>query len=291
MAIRRQTGGRRIRGGPGMALTERVKSRELTEVSGRATLDFEYDLVGTSSEIIARNYLVDNTPRVYENLFRMEFKVTPIQVDEGTDTGHWLCTVRYATGDVVPRELTDSSFAFDTTGGTQHITQSLGTVASAGVPGGPPVPNHQRAIGANIGTGRVEGVDIPSPVYHFSESHIVPNQNVTSFYKGTLFFLTPTMNNSPFRGFARGECLFRGVVGQRRGKYGDWDLNFRFAASPNRTNIEIGAIIIASKLGWDYLWVAYGKSVDANVLVNVPVAAYVERVLFFGEFSALGIGT
>lgn len=282
-----------------MALTERVKSRELTEVSGRATLDFEYDLVGTSSEIIARNYLVDNTPRVYENLFRMEFKVTPIQVDEGTDTGHWLCTVRYATGDVVPRELTDSSFAFDTTGGTQHVTQSLVTVA-AQLPGGGLAPNHQRAIGASVGKGRVEGVDIPSPVYRFSESHIFTDQGITSFYKGLLFFWTGRMNDNDFRGFSRGECLFQGVVGTRRG-LGDWDLNFHFAASPNVANLEIGGdpfnavadppIIIAEKLGWDYLWIVYGKSVNRKVLVDVPKAAYVERVLEFRDFSALGIGT
>ena len=42
--------------------------------------------------------------------------------------GQWVATVRY--GIRPPSEVGESSFAFDTSGGTQHITQSLGTIAS-----------------------------------------------------------------------------------------------------------------------------------------------------------------
>lgn len=286
MAKTRRT--RTARGSSNLTLTERVKSRDLTEVSGRVTLDFEYDLTGTSSEMIAYTHLVDNTPRIYENLFRMELNVKPIQVDEGTDTGRWLCTVRYATGDVVPRELTDSSFRFDTTGGTQHIFQSLVTVAARDRAGGLPKDN-KRAI--RVEKDRVVGTDIPSPVYNFAESHVFPDRDITPVFKGTLFFLTGKMNSAPFKGFARGECLFRGVAGAKRG-LGDWELAFHFSASPNVVNLEIGDITIASKLGWDEVWAAYGRDVDeqAHALILVPVAAYVERVLYFGDFGALGIG-
>lgn len=280
-----------VRGRGTLTLTERVKSRDLTDTSGRVTLDFEYDLIGTSSEQIAYNYLIDNTPRTYQNLFRMEMNVRPIQVDEGADTGHWFCTVRYGTGDVVPRELTDSSFTFDTMGGTQHITQSKVTL-DARVPGGGLAPNNKRAIGASVGRKQVEGVDIPSPVYNFTESHVFLDRSITPIFRGTLFLLTGKMNHLLFKGFQRGECLFQGVIGTKRG-LGDWELNFRFSASPNVTNLQIGDITIASKLGWDYLWVAYGDSTDdqAHAHVRIPVAAYVERVLEFGDFGALGIGT
>lgn len=280
-----------VRGRGTLVLTERVKSRDLTDTSGRVTLDFEYDLIGTSSEQIAYNHLTDNTPRTYQNLFRMEMNVRPIQVDEGADTGHWFCTVRYGTGDVVPRELTDSSFTFDTMGGTQHITQSKVTL-DARVPGGGLAPNNKRAIGVDVARKQVEGVDIPSSVYNFSESHVFPDRSITPTFKGTLFSLKGKMNNLPFKGFQRGECLFQGVVGTKRG-LGDWVLDFRFSAAPNETNIEIGDIMIASRLGWDYLWVAYKASVDdqAHAFVLVPAAVYVERVLDFGDFGALGIGT
>lgn len=273
-----------------LVLTEKVKSREITEVSGRRTIDFEYDLLGTSSEQMAHNFLLLNTPRVYEGLFRMEAKAIPIQVDEGKDTGHWLCSVRYATGDVVPRELTDSSSTFDTTGGTTHITQSQATVAAVAADGGR-AGNHQKAI--RVEGDRVVGHDIPSPLYNFTESRIFPSVEVTPFFKGVLFTLRGRMNDGSFMGFARGECLFLGAIGARRG-IGDWEVVYRFAASPNTINIPIGDnIIITSKLGWDLLWVEYQYSTDpqAHRLVMIPKAAYVERVLDFGNFAVLRIGT
>ena len=64
-------------------------------------------------------------------------------------------------------------------------------------------------------------------------------------------------------------------------------------ASPNRTNIVIGEITVASKKGWEYLWVRYADAEDAaaKAIVKVPVAAYVEKVYEEGDFAALGIGT
>lgn len=284
------------RGGAALTLTERVKSRELTESSGRTTLDFEYDLRGTPSELIAYTYLVDNTPRVYENLFRMELSVKPIQVDEVANTGHWLCTVRYATGDVVPRELTDSAFMFDTGGGTQHITQSLGTVPFA--PPGKTATDHHSAIrvGPDL---KVEGVDVPAPQYNFAEAHVFADSAVNPLFKGQLFYLTGRINDALFKGFRRGECLFRYVSGMRRG-LGDWELTFHFSASPNiyaDTPIVVrspdGDITIDNALGWDYVWVEYGKKVDANSnrMAASPLAAYVERVAYEGNFGLLQIGT
>jgi hypothetical protein len=50
---------------------------------------------------------------------------------------------------------------------------------------------------------------------------------------------------------------------------------------------------VASKKGWEYLWVRYADEEDAgsSTLVKKPVAAYVERVYEEGNFAALGIGT
>ncbi|MCK4343502.1 MAG: hypothetical protein KAY37_17450 [Phycisphaerae bacterium] len=88
------------------------------------------------------------------------------------------------------------------------------------ITGGTPVPHYS-----------VEGVDIAVPVYHFSETHYLPDAIVSPAYRGTLFSLTGKVNGGAFKGFAAGECLFLGAAGAKRGS-GDWEITFRFAASP-----------------------------------------------------------
>jgi len=182
----------------------------------------------------------------------------------------------------------ESSFAFDTGGGTQHITQSLATVGSYAASGSP--PNFGGAIG--VTHDNVEGVDITVPVYNFSETHYLAASAVTLAYRGTLFNLTGKVNNSSFKGMAAGECLFLGASGAKRGS-DDWEITYRFAASPNRSGISVGSIGGISKKGWEYLWVRYADEEDSgsNTLVKKPTAAYVERVYEEGNFAALGIGT
>lgn len=136
----------------------------------------------------------------------------------------------------------------------------------------------------------VEGVDITAPVYNFSETHYIDDALVTDAYKGTLFLLTGKTNQAAFRNFAVGEVLFLGASGTKRGK-DDWEITFKFAASPNVTNLQIGSITVASKRGWELLWVRYTDVEDltARMLVKQPVAAYVEQVYEEGDFSGLGI--
>ncbi len=49
-------------------------------------------------------------------------------------------------------------------------------------------------------------------------------------------------------------------------------------------------LTIPEKRAWDYLWVSYEDTVNANLLVQIPRAAYVERVYKEVDFSLLGIG-
>jgi len=138
----------------------------------------------------------------------------------------------------------------------------------------------------------VEGVDITVPVYSFSETHYLADAVVTPTYRGTLFSLTGKVNNAGFKGLAAGECLFLGAAGSKRGA-DDWEITFRFAASPNRTGITVGTITGISKKGWEYMWVRYADAEDvaARAIVKKPVAAYIEKVYEEGDLSTLGIGT
>ncbi|GJQ27705.1 MAG: hypothetical protein HBSAPP02_27370 [Phycisphaerae bacterium] len=196
----------------------------------------------------------------------------------------WEGVARYSNS---APQTDESVFAFDTGGGTQHITQSLQTVGAYGSPG-QAAPNFKGAIGVTADS--VEGVDITVPVYQFSETHYLDDAYVTPAYKGTLFALTGKVNGGGFKGLDRGECLFLGASGSKRGS-GDWEINYRFAASPNVTGLNVGDISGINKKGWEYLWVRYMDTEDtfAKALVKKPVAVYIEQVYPYGNFGGLGI--
>lgn len=194
--------------------------------------------------------------------------------------------------------------SFDTTGGTQHITQAAGgTVTVTGTtivtqssearypPG--TAPSMSNAIG--VTEAGVQGVDIVVPQMQWQESYDVPNAYVTPSYIRTVAALTGTINAATFRGFQPGEVLFLGCSGShewddQRG-IGPWSLSYRFVASPNVTNQTIGDITGIAKDGHDYLWVVYESASSNGSLVKRPKFVYVNRVYKRANFSLLGLGT
>lgn len=260
-------------------VTENWDSRPTT-LGEDASVELRYTIRGTADDVAAHTALLATAPELYGGLPRRSSHIEPISDDA------WEGSVYYGTQE--PRETGSSSFSFDTGGGSQHVTQSLGTVA-AYAPPGKTAPNFRGAIGVTQDS--VEGVDITVPVYNFSETHYLPVGAVTGAYKAALFSLTGTVNNGSFKGFAPGEVLFLGASGSQRG-HDDWEIGFKFAASPNATGLTIGDITGVNKKGWEYLWVRYAdmEDVSAKVLVKRPVAVYIEQVYPYGNFAGLGIG-
>ena len=80
-----------------------------------------------------------------------------------------------------------------------------------------------------------------------------------------------------------------GASGSKRGS-DDWEIAYKFAASPNRSNFSVGDITGISKKGWEYMWVRYEDAEDAaaKAIVKKPVAVYVEKVYEEGNFASLG---
>jgi len=148
------------------------------------------------------------------------------------------------------------------------------------------------AIGATAEN--VEGVDITTPVYNWSETHFIPDSAMTNAYRGKLFHATGTTNASAFKGFAAGECLFLGASGSKRADE-DWEVTFRFSSSPNKTGITVGDIQGIAKKGWEYLWVTYTPTeltvAGKKYLRQIPLFAYVEKVYEESDFADLAIGT
>jgi len=245
------------------------------------SVDLRFLVLGTTEDIEAHSELIAQTPTTYSGLVRQSTHLERLADDA------WEGSVRY--GKEAPPEVGDSAYSFDTGGGTQHVTQSIATVGVYAAPGIYP-PNFKGAIGAT--KDGIEGVDISVPIYNFSETHYIDANLVTGAYKSTLFYLTGTVNNGGFRGFSAGEVLFLGAGGAKRGQ-DDWEISYRFAASPNVQGLQVGDITGIAKRGWDYLWIRYADAVDndAFMLVKRPLSVYVEQVYPYTNFFGLGIGT
>jgi hypothetical protein len=156
-------------------------------------------------------------------------------------------------------------------------------------------PDHEGAIAVD-GQGNVNGVDLDFPTYTWTETHILPDSSVTNAYKGALYAVANSpVNNASFKGFAAGEVKFMGVEGSQRGKGGDWELNFKFAASPNSTSIEVGDITGIVKKGWEILWMYFEESVATMGSDKARAVkardVYVHQVYKSSDFSTMGIGT
>ncbi|MCL2646107.1 MAG: hypothetical protein FWD61_03765 [Phycisphaerales bacterium] len=263
-----------------ITVREKFESRQST-AGDSAQVELAYVIAGTDDDILAKSSLAASTPTLYDGLVRQTLQIEPV----GPEL--WDGVVRYGKDE--DKQSQDSTFAFDTGGGTQHVTQSLQTVGR--------YPNNAPDFGGAIGVTHdsVEGVDITIPVYQFSETHYLPAAFVTTGYRGSLFYLTGKVNNNSFRGLQAGECLFLGASGSRRGTSieDDWEIAFRFAGSPNVTGLRVGTISGINKKGWDYMWVRYqdAEDEDAKVLVKKPIAVYVEKVYEMASFAGLGIGT
>ncbi len=258
-----------------ITIDERFDSRGATE-SSDPTTELIYIVQGTDDDLQVRALVAATAPTTYAGLKRDNFTL------ETFGAGIWECKVHYI------EFSSESQFSFDTGGGTQHITQSRANVQRQAAPGFV-APNFLGAIG--VSNDRVDGTDITVPVFNFTETHYLDDALVDGAYKLALFHLTGKVNGNPFKGFAAGEVLFLGASGSKRG-FDDWEITFRFAASPNAINLSLGAITGINKEGWHYLWIRFvdDEDVAAKSLIKRPVAAYVEQVYDYGNFSSLGIG-
>lgn len=209
----------------------------------------------------------------------------------------WQVTISYEKGGAEDgTEPLKRARSFDTTGGTQHITQACSVGSGGTLDFEKRFPSSATNMSGAIGvdSNGVNGVDIVVPQLSWQESYDVPNAYVTSAWIRGVSGITGTTNNASFRGFDAGEVLFVGCSGSQewddqRGR-GPWSLSFRFVASKNVTGQTIGSITGIEKKGHEYLWVRYEDAVSGSTLLKQPKAVYVSKVYKDSDFSALGIG-
>jgi hypothetical protein len=263
---------------------EKIDSRKSKVGWQGSTEDLVYLIQGGEDDAQARLCVAANAPGTIAN------PGDPTTIFENYDLdymggGYWIATVHYAQR--TPKQPGDTTYNFETGGGTQKITQAISNVNRYRVGGATPA-DHKGAIG--VKDGKADGVDISVPVYTFSETHYIPTASVTAAYKAAIFAVTGKTNNAGFKGFNTGEVLFLGASGCERSQ-DDWEITFKFAASPNVTGLTIGAITGIAKKGWEYLWVEYDTAVSNDALAAQPRQVNVDQVYYSGDLSTLGIGT
>jgi hypothetical protein len=244
-------------------------------------IESEYLVTGTNDEFVAQ---ADLDAWTALNVFGLIKK--SVTIEERISEYAWGGTVKW--GRFEPLELGDSQYSFDTGGGTAHVATSIATLSRTAAPGVPAAPNFQNAIG--VTDNGVDGTDITAPAYAFEETHIIDGTVVTAAYKSTLFFLTGAWNNAAYKGFAVGECMFKGASGTLK-DYAVWEITYKFVCIPNKSSFAAGPITVPLKRGHDYLWVRYREVEDAVAghLARRPIAAYVEQVSPSGNLALIGI--
>lgn len=268
-------------------IKERWESRPttLTDVS---SVDLEYIIWNTTDDVEAHALLLSTVPTLYGGLGIQKSKIDP------NGAGIWIGTVSYETlGHIQrqrlsqPLQVDEEEVSFDTAGGTQHITQSIATVASYSRPG-ETAPDFKGAIGVTKDS--VEGVDLDVAGMKFTVTKKFGEGVVNDEFIQVLQGLTKKTNEASFRGYEIGEVLLDSVQGRRRSGQ-PVDLTYNFIGCKNVTDVTIGEITGIAKKGHEYLWVRHADEVDttAKTAVKRPVAVYVEQVRYPGDFSQLGL--
>ncbi len=144
----------------------------------KPTAELRYVVTGTNDEGTVRTTVLGGSPSVHQGLRRTSFQFIPEGGEPGKEV--WRITVYY-------EDPAEDNYTFETSGGSEHITQSLATVASYPAPGFT-APNFRNAIGVNGDD--IAGTDKTVPIFNFSESHRFASEVVTQEYKLTLFRLT-----------------------------------------------------------------------------------------------------
>lgn len=193
----------------------------------------------------------------------------------------------YGESPTFPSGTLEYRFNFQAQGG--HFYHSLQTIASYAASG--TAPDFKGAINvvSDGGKLRCEGFEVQPPPETFTLAYYPVNATVNGTYQGVIEGLCGQVNNGTFRGKAAGSLmLVRASGGVRTGD--DWSIEFGFGYVPNQTSIPVGdKITVTSKDGLDLLWPYYGEKIDADALVKQPLAAYVERVWYRGNFSSLAL--
>jgi len=242
--------------------------------------DIPYFVFGAADETEAINEAYAQIPESFNGLFRKSIKMSE-RINE--TSFKVVATYSGPDGKIENINKDEDSFSFDTTGGTQTVKQGIDHVAQ--------YPNDAADMHGmiNFDGEDVNGVEIIQSVQNFTHTVAFDAYEITTDFRKKLTLFTGCVNTSPWRGYEKGEVLFRGVTGS--GKYHlPCELTFNFSFSANMKDFYLGSILVHEKYGWDYHWARYKKIIQDKTVVYTPIAVYIERLFYYVDFKELGIG-
>ncbi len=253
------------------------KDFEAEGFAGRdlAELPVKYWVKGPSDYFEARAELIAQADRVYDGLIAAKYHVLRV----GPTT--WEGMVIYE-----PAPQDEWEFNFEIATEQVLFTQALQNVGNF-APAGQTAPDFKGSIG--VTRDGIQGTQVPISTYAWSETHFFDRAFIDDSYRSILANCAGKMNDAVFRRFPKGDVIFDGATGSLSRRSEQWQVNYKFRRSPNATNLVIGNITVASKLGWDYLWVHYVEFPDitAGRLVKIAGSAHVDRVVNFADFNGM----
>ncbi len=273
-----------------IVMKEFFDSRQRT-ATPKGSAELRYWVEGSDDDEVVTDYVLDHAPAEHAGWPLIEPFIEPM------GPGLWRAILKYGPPSsqnqvppTPPPQLGDSEVAWSSSGGTQHITQALDTVATyidAALT--PAASDWGKAIGVQEDS--VEGIDVVVRQFMYEETHQI-SAAAEPTVRGACFALTGKTNHAAWKGFAAGEVLFLGGEATLRTE-GFWTIKFRFACLPNATGLVVGGITGIAKKGHEYLDVEYQNREDATagMVIRKPVAVRIQKVYESGNFASLGIGT
>ncbi len=250
--------------------------------------EFRYGVYGVifddNAELNAHIAVQAASPTSFDGMNRLD-----IRLDKTHAEGHYEFVVDY--GLLAGLDTDGNTYSLTTRGGRKRVFTSLQTVASYAVSGTP--TDHKGAI--NVSENGVEGVDVPDPVYNFQIGRRVAFGDMTPALKAAIRGLVGSVNHAAYTvegdTFQKGELMYLGGDINQGGSGQAFDVQHEFVAIPNKTGLSIGDMTGINAEGHFYTWAQFAEEVDATSgqIANRPIAAYVERLTDYADFSVLGL--
>jgi len=255
-------------------ITEKVTSGNTVLSSTAPTTTKIYNVWGTTDEADVIKEVEKEAPTAHRGLLRASIECDP------QDHEFWEVTVEYSLEESL-RYVTDVSWT--TTGKTQTRFRSLNTETAIDFDRNPwtSPPDFDGLI--NVSEDGPAGVDVVVPTLSFTETHKFNPVDITEEKIAGWSNLTGTINNTAFRGFKKGEVLFKGVSGQTNADL--VSLTFEFDVARTWYWSQNGSIKTIE--GWNYMWFFNLPQMDlvTGLTFQVPMAAYEEQVYYYGVWD------
>jgi hypothetical protein len=245
-----------------------------------------YNIIGTTEAVLAEQALHQYAlPVIFGNLYR-----TASAVEGRTARLAFEGSVEYEFKNIETEN--EFTFSFDTTGGTQQLTQSYKTLGRYASPEMYPDNDPPDFAGAiEVSDKGIGGCEVITPTLSFTMTRTLTGVLGISFIR-FMATMTGRINSEPFLHWLPGEVLFEGASGSQKLVYeGDqsasFDVSYKFRVSPTISNLKVGDIDVGFKRGWDYFWVHYIEEERNNAMTQVPISAYIEQVYLESDLNRL----